>query len=238
MINLSDKVLLITGASKGIGYSLAKKAIEEGAMVYGTSRDVSNFQKSDLKDYKSFIGLELDLASLNSINCFKDYLISHNIDIDILINNAGVALFKSFNDMSYTEIAQVADLNFKNTVLLTNIILNMMLKRKSGVIVNILSGAIERNFPLSTVYSGTKAAIRAMSRSLREEVRDKNIKIMDVLPGATSTDIWDIQMLNQYSERMINPKDLAEIIVSNIQLSFLPNIMIEDIIVKPQLGDL
>ncbi len=238
MINLSDKTILITGASKGIGYYLAKKAIEVGAIVYGTSRDISNFQKSDLKNNKSFFGLELDLASSDSIESLKKYLVSNNIVVDILINNAGVAIFKTFNEMSYTEIAQVADVNFKNTVLLTNIILNLMLMQKSGVIVNILSGAIERNFPFSTVYSGTKAALRAISRSLREEVRDKNIKIMDVLPGATSTDIWDKQMLNQYSDRMINPEDLAEIIISNIQLSFLPNIMIEDIIVKPQLGDL
>ncbi len=238
MINLTDKVVLITGASKGIGYYLVENALNIGATVVATSRNKSNITKLDYSNHPNLHALELDLSNQNSINTFLKSLNDLNLDIDVLINNAGIAYFKTLDQMSSDELTKTVDVNFKNTAFLTKLILSGMLERKTGVIANILSGAIERNFPYSSIYSATKAAIRAMSRSLREEVRDKNIKILDILPGATSTDIWDNEMLEKYSDRMIHPNDLAKVIITNIALSYLPNIMIEDIIIKPQLGDL
>ncbi len=238
MIDLKDKVILITGASKGIGYYLVERALNLGAKVIATSRKISNFEKLLIAKNDNFIPFELDLIDTGNISLFIDEINNNDLQVDILINNAGIAYFQKLEDTTIDNISKTIDVNFKNTVTLTKLLLPGMIERQTGVIANILSGAIERNFAYSSVYSGTKAAIRALSRSLREEVRDKNIKIMDILPGATSTEIWDKNMLDKFSDRMIHPKDLAEVILTNIALSYLPNIMIEDIIIKPQLGDL
>ncbi len=238
MIDLKDKVILVTGASKGIGYYLVEKALDLDAKVIATSRNISNFDNLNISKNTNFYPFELNLLDTSNIISFLDQVDSNNLHIDILINNAGIAYFQKLEDTSIENISNTIDVNFKNTITLTKLLLSGMIERKSGVIANILSGAIERNFAYSSVYSGTKAAIRALSRSLREEVRDKNIKIIDILPGATSTEIWDKNMLDKFSDRMIHPKDLAEVILTNIALSYLPNIMIEDIIIKPQLGDL
>lgn len=238
MTNLDNKVFLITGASKGIGYYLVERALKSGAKVIATTRDIRKFENSELSASDNFIPVGLDFQAKDSLDKLMSTIESLDLCVDILINNAGVAHFKTLNDMDIAEISETIDVNFKSTVALTKLLLPAMIERKSGVIANILSGAIERNFPYSSVYSGTKSAIRAMSRSLREEIRDKNIKVIDILPGATSTEIWDKYMLDKYADRMIHPKDLAEVILSNISMSYLPNIMIEDIIIKPQLGDL
>ncbi len=238
MNNINKKQILITGASQGIGYSLSYNALNQGAIVYGTSRKIDKLRATNLYTHDAFVPLELDLTSAESIESLFQYFTSKNIFIDILINNAGIAYFKPFNELSPMEISKTVNVNLTNTAILTNFFLSKMVREKKGIIVNILSGAIERNFANSNIYTATKAAIRAMSRSIREEVRKDNVKILDVLVGATATEIWDKISLDKYSEQMIKPRDLSEIILSNINLSYVPNVMIEDIIIKPQHGDL
>ena len=157
---------------------------------------------------------------------------------DILINNAGVGIFKPFLETDHDDFTKLIDVNLRGPFLLDKVILPDMIERKSGVILNILSVAVNSTFLNSSVYSASKAALQTMSRILREEVRQYGIKIIDLLPGATISGMWSDEDIANNGLRMMKPIDIAIAIKNTLELSYLGNLMIEEIIIKPQLGDL
>jgi short-subunit dehydrogenase len=113
-----------------------------------------------------------------------------------------------------------------------------MIKRKSGIIVNISSSSVIENFADCSIYNASKSALIAMSRSLRKEVRQHGIKIIDIIPGATCTDIWDEQSKNEYKDRMLLPEDVADIIFQTVISSYGDRLMVEEIVIRPQNGNI
>lgn len=128
--------------------------------------------------------------------------------------------------------------NVRGVFLCTQAVLPKMVEQNFGIIVNILSVVVTKTFVNSSVYSASKAAVLAMSKSLREELRSKNIKIMNVYPGATLTNIWSPTVADKFGSRMMKPEDIAIAIVYNIDVMLASGAMVEELIVRPQLGDL
>jgi short-subunit dehydrogenase len=228
---LSKKVMWITGASKGIGKSIADYAELHNAIVYNSSRN----NHPNKKIHNIFA----DFSKTEDIQNAHSKIMEEQGKVDILINNAGIAYFKEFNDFSISEFEQMCHVNLRGTFSATQLVLENMLKRKSGIIVNILSAAVYKTFTFSSLYAATKAAIRAMSNSLREEVRKDGVKVINIYPGATKTDIWDENMQNEFGKVMSSPDDVAETVISSIIFATKNgNSMIEEVILKPQNGDL
>ncbi|MCL5991793.1 MAG: SDR family oxidoreductase [Bacteroidetes bacterium] len=159
-------------------------------------------------------------------------------DVDILLNNAGVAAFKPFNELTVDDYYSMINTNLFGTFLTTKAVIPSMIKRKKGIILNIISVAAEKTFTGSALYSASKAGVLAMSRSMREDLRDKGIKVIDILPGATETELWSGKSRSKYNWRMMNPENLAVLVVDVLKNSLSDNLMIEEVIVRPQLGDL
>lgn len=156
--------------------------------------------------------------------------------IDLVINNAGVTVFKSFIDTKSYEYDYVMDTNVRGSFLMTKAVLPLMMKKRKGHIINVLSVAANTYFEDSSVYSASKAALYAMSSVLRNEVRRYNIKISNVLPGNVDTPMWDSKVRAKYKNRMMTPKEIAEIILS---IASQPKkVVIEDVVIKPIKGDL
>ena len=240
MLDLSNKKVWITGASRGIGLAIARKLKTTGASLILSSSNNSTIKEimHEFAEYPKVFFLPFDLTSETEIKRIYEKIDLTLENVDILINNAGIATFKPFTEFTLEEFDKMNAINYRSLFLTMQAVLPEMKNRKNGLIINILSAVVKKVFLNSSIYSATKSAVLAMDAVLREEVRDKGIKIVDVMPGATETDIWDKESREKFSERMMKPEDIAESIMKVIELSQNKRLMAEEIVLRPQWGDL
>lgn len=236
---MKQKVVWVTGASTGIGQAIANEFSKAGHIVVVTARRKSRLVRivSEIKyaerEASAFV---CNVLSERSIQITAKRIREKYGSIDVLINNAGVTVFKSFLETKTFDFDNVMNTNLRGAFLCMKFVLPQMIKNKKGQIINILSVAANTSFENSSVYAASKAALLAMSNSIREEVRRFNIKISNVLPGAVETSMWDSKFRQRYRNRMMSPSDIAKIIV---YISEQPRkVLIEDVIVRPIKGDL
>lgn len=242
---LDNKVIFITGSSKGIGLAIAKSLKEltnSIIIISGTAPAAQNemmgyFDRTFL-DYNQVFYYPMNLKNAESINFVYNNLIEKFGKIDILINNAGIGIFKPFDDIYLDDLSNTMEVNFIAPVKLIKLALPSMIKNENGMVVNISSIAHFEKFKGSSIYAASKSALTNFSKVLREEVRSKNIKIMNVFPGATKTDIWSKESLDKYGEKMIDVNELGYVIANNIVMSYQYDLTIEDITIRPTNGDL
>jgi 3-oxoacyl-[acyl-carrier protein] reductase len=239
-VDLSNRTIWLTGASRGIGRAIAENLVSTNANLV-----LSSSNKDSIKDLvtkfsslRNVIFFPFDLSNYNEIKNTYSKILSFFGGVDILINNAGIGIFKKLIDMTPEEFDRTMSINFKGSYFCIQSVLPEMIKNKFGMIINISSIAAMNNFPDGTVYGASKSALNSMSSSLREEVRQFGIKVIDILPGATETEIWDKESLENYAHRMMKPQDIADVILSAIALNLNPRLMTELIVIKPQLGNL
>ena len=147
-----------------------------------------------------------------------------------------ITSFKSAEENSIKEIDEVINTNLLGSIYTTKAVLPHFKKIGGGTIINVLSIVTEKTFTNSSVYTASKMGLLGYSRVLREEVRKYNIRVINVLPGATETPIWTREMREENSERMMNPESIARLIVSTFLQS--DNLVAEEIIIRPLQGDL
>ncbi|MFA6979423.1 MAG: SDR family oxidoreductase [Ignavibacteriaceae bacterium] len=236
MDSSKDKIW-ITGASSGIGKSLSLVFAKNDYSVYATSRDEDKLSKLyDAVDRKEKLKItSLDISSYQSVFNFVDQTFADE-GIDCLINNAGITSFKKTEHNSINEIDGIIQTNLLGAIYATNAVLPLMLKQQRGTIINILSVVTEKVFLQSSLYSASKAGLKAFSKVLREEVREKNIRVINIYPGATETEIWSEKSREKFAHRMMKPDEVAEIILSLYKQPW--NMVTEEIVLRPILGDL
>jgi NADP-dependent 3-hydroxy acid dehydrogenase YdfG len=232
------KAVWITGASSGIGKALSIEFAKNGLLVLGTARrsdllqEIKNELDSQADNLEPY---QLDISNPKSIQEFYKN-ISSTYEIDCLINNAGTTSFKNALDNSIEEIQNIINANLLGSIYSIKTILPEMIERKSGTIINILSVVTQKVFTASSIYSAAKSGLLAYSKVLREELRDKNIRIINISPGATATPIWPSGILNKDSERMINPQSIAQLVFN--LYSEKSNLVTEEVVIRPITGDL
>ncbi len=232
------KAVWITGASSGIGKQLAIKFAKKGVRVLGTARrlDLLHKIKKELGENGSFFEChKLNVSDLDSVNEFYQK-ISDKYQIDCLINNAGTTSFKSAIDNSIQEIEEIIRVNLLGSIYTIKTVLPEMIERKSGTIINILSVVTQKIFTSSSAYSASKSGLHAYTKVLREELREKNIRVINISPGATATSIWPDGALQKYSDRMMTPHDVADQVY--YVYSEKSNLVPEELVLRPIKGDL
>lgn len=182
------KVALVTGASRGIGQAISLQLKDDGYRVLGTATTSSGIKS--LKD-KGIEGLELDLNSPNSKETFWQEIESREVNISILINNAGITRDNIVLRMSDNEWQDIMNVNLNGTFYLTKKILKMMLKLKWGRVINITSTSASIGNKGQSNYSAAKAGVEAFTKSLAREVGKRNITINSIAPGFISTDMTE-----------------------------------------------
>ncbi len=239
-MNLAGKNIWITGASRGIGLSIARELIDSGANLILSSRKTNTINDSyKLLGTNSLVHIyPCDISSPDDAFATYDKVAAKLGKIDILINNAGVGIFKSFEETSLQDFEELTNVNFRGAFLCTKSVLPGMIESERGLIINILSVVVRKTFLNCSVYSASKSAVFAMSQALREEVRGKGIKIVNIIPGAVETDVWEGHVRAEYGDRMMQPEDVAGAVASVIEMSGNDTMMIEDITLRPQSGDL
>lgn len=234
----TQRVVLVSGAGSGIGEALARRFAQDGCTVIGCGRNVSrlNEVRKEIKgEGGTFIPVRCDVrVEANVLAAWRK--INKLGRVDILVNNAGVTYFKDFASTTMKEFDEVMETNVRGMFLLSKAVLPSMMKRRKGLIINILSFAAKTLYTGSGVYSASKSAGEAMMNVLREEVRGKGIKILNVYPGATVTPMWSAKHRSQFSRRMILPAEVADYVVKTANAP--DSMMVEEIVFRPQQGDL
>ena len=211
-MKLKDKVAIITGGSRGIGYATAEKFIQEGAAVIITASSPATAQKAveQLKEKyptAKVSGISPDLSSLESVkSAFAEVAATYGV-IDILVNNAGVS--ESTPLLSYTEetFDKVMDLNVKGVFNASRVAVEYMEKQGTGVILNTSSMVSIYGQSSGFAYPASKFAVNGMTLSLARELGPKGIRVNAVAPGITETDMMKAV-----------PKEVIEPLIKQIPL--------------------
>ncbi|MFA5511726.1 MAG: SDR family NAD(P)-dependent oxidoreductase [Candidatus Kapaibacterium sp.] len=234
---LSGKTILISGGNRGIGLALSKKMCMLGAQIISLGRSKFDYDGVTPEFSKSFTHYEVDISNHNSLDTILREITNRN-SIDILVNNAGISDFTEFIKSDMELAAKMINVNFVSTVYLTHKILPQMIEKKSGTILNISSVAAVENFANCSVYNATKAAVLSFGKSLRKEVRTQGVNVLNILPGATLTNIWDDDFAREYAANMMMPEDIADAIIEALILTQNNRLMIEELILTPKHGSL
>jgi len=231
---MSQPAVWVTGASSGIGKFAALRFAENGHNVIVSSRNKSDLVNYIARENSNIHVFPMDITSTEEVDSTYNK-ISKEFDIECLINNAGVTVFKSAAETTEEETLSIINTNLTGAVRLTTKVLPKMIEMNKGTIINILSIAANTVFKKSSVYSASKAGLKAYANVLREEVRENNIRVINVYPGATRTPIWPNAALEEFGERMMSPDDIAKIIYDAYSNNY--SSVIEDIIIRPIQGD-
>jgi NADP-dependent 3-hydroxy acid dehydrogenase YdfG len=193
MQKLSNKIIFITGASAGIGKACAQLFAKEGANLILTARRISILEKfssslTKKNKIKVFPAL-LDIRNKAEVKKLISSLPAEWKKIDILVNNAGLARgLADIDEGSFEDWDDMIDTNVKGLLYISREILPLMVKRKKGHIINIGSIAGHLVYPKGNVYAATKFAVKALTKSMRLDLFEKNIRVSTVDPGMVKTD--------------------------------------------------
>ena len=197
MYSYKGKLALVTGASTGIGYAIAKELARRGAnlILSATARSEDKLHElsSEIKDLGSECHIFLeDLSKLNSGRSLYDQIKLQNLHVDLLINNAGYGRWGTFHEVEMEDYADMIQLNITSLSELSHLFIPDMISKGEGGVINVGSVASLTPVPYSSVYAATKAYVLSLSEGLRYEYRNSNIRIMALLPGATVSNFGQV----------------------------------------------
>jgi len=204
----NQKVAIITGSSTGIGYETSLALARDGFLTYATMRNLDKAQNIKSAAAKESLPLHvtpLDVTDDLSVKNAVQSILSKEGRIDILVNNAGYVLGGAFEDLTIDEIKEQYETNFFGLIRVTQAVLPIMRKQKSGVIVNISSGAGRFGYPGHSAYISTKFAVEGISESMSYELEPFGIKVVIVEPGVIRTNIVNTMVVARKSQDPNSP---------------------------------
>lgn len=236
--NLRGKVALITGASHGIGLAIARALTAEGCdlVIAGRNKSALNKASRELASSKHrVLPMACDVQDVVSVRSLFAAIERHFRQLDILISNAGIAHPNLPVSKLPVELwREVIDTNLTGMFLITRDALPLM--KSGGVIVNNLSIAAKRVFAGSSAYNASKHGALGFTNTLREELREKGIRVIALLPGATDTAIWNTLWPDAPRKKMMHPETVAQAVVNALLLPTQSTV--EELVIMPSAGAL
>ena len=238
-VKVHRPVVWVVGASRGIGAEIARQFALIGCRVCLSARTTKVLdalaREITLAGGHAF-AVPCDISVPRAVKSAADRIRKKIGNIDVLVNNAGVTVFKSFLRTSIREFDQILRTNLQGQILCTKAVLPSMVRRKRGWIFNILSTAAVGTFEESTAYTATKAGMHGLSKVLREELRPFDVKVVNVLPGPTETAMWSAASRKRNAHRMMSATSVAEAVLALYQLP--SDVVPEEVVLKPIKGDI
>jgi len=214
MSSLSGKVAFITGGSRGIGLATARALASSGASVAITGTDQGNLDAAVSALGKSALAIRADVRQYADVEAALAQTVSKFGGLDIVINNAGVGVFRPVAEMAIDEWQRTIDTNLTGVFYGCHAALPHLKQRGGGWIINVSSLASKNAFVNGAAYCASKSALNAFSEALMQEVRYDGIRVAYVLPGSVNTGFGGLA--NTKSEWALMPDDVAEVIVDLI----------------------
>jgi short-subunit dehydrogenase len=221
-VELYNKVVLITGASSGIGALVAQLLAERGAIPVLTARSRNKMLELSSSIRSEHAVYEMDVTSEEQVNQVVSEVLKRYGKIDVLLNNAGFGEFIPFTEASLVHFQEMMDVNYMGTVRCAHAVLPYMIKARQGQIVNVASIAGKMATAKSTGYSATKHAVIGLTNALRQELRGSGVMVSAVNPGPIDTPFFnraDPQgtYVSNIRWLMMPPDKVARAIVSVIE---------------------
>jgi NADP-dependent 3-hydroxy acid dehydrogenase YdfG len=235
--DLSDQVTVVTGASAGMGAAIARRFAASGSRVVLAGRRRERLDKlaAEINEAGgSALPVQCDVTDWSQVESLVGRALAQYGQVDVMVNNAGAGRLKPFSETSVEEIESQIDVNFKGLCYGCKAVLDHMLARRSGHIINIGSVGSVRHYPSFAVYVGAKHAVLGFSRSLYEEVREMGIRVNVLCPAAVNTEFLDVAGFQEVpwpEDGMIQPEDIAELALTCVALP--GNIQIDTMVIWP-----
>lgn len=233
-----NKLVVVTGGSKGIGRAIIERFAKEGFDIATCSRkqsDLSELKKQIEQDYKvNVYTFVADVTDKKQVQDFTNYVNDLSRTVDVLVNNAGYFEPGQITEEPEGILERMIHSNLYSSYHATRGLVGGMKSRKWGHIFTICSIASIKAYPNGGSYAISKFALLGFTKVLREELKEFGIRVTAVLPGATKTSSWDESDLPE--SRFMKPDDVAESVYGAYSLS--RNTVVEEILIRPQLGDI
>ena len=234
-----SKTAIITGATKGIGRAIAERFANEGYNLAVNSRNEDDLKEMQATFAEAYPDIKVyikptDMSVKAQVNEFGEWVKSKVKRVDVLVNNAGFFIPGAIVEEEDGALEAMINTNLYSAYYLSRSLIGHMIKEKRGHIFNICSIASIIAYPNGGSYSISKFAMLGFSKVLREELKETGVKVTSILPGATWSHSWE--GVDLPSARLMQANDVAEAVISATKMS--PSAVVEEIILRPQLGDL
>ena len=230
---------IVSGGAHGIGRAICEKLLSEGFSIATCGRNREDLAAIEAEwnerwPEASILALQADLSIKEEARSFGSAVLANFPQVDILVNNAGIFVPGAIHQEEEGLLEKLMAVNVYSAYHLTRALLPMMTARRKGHIFNMCSTASHKSYPNGGSYSITKHALLGFSKNLREELKNLQIKVTALSPGPTLTASWE--GFDGPPARLMPPEDIASVIWSAYQLA--PQTVVEDILLRPMLGDL
>lgn len=207
-MELSNKIVLISGGASGLGLEITKALLSEGAIVHVASRNIKTQEeiKSSLGSPNLYTH-EVDITKPEQV----EEVIKTIGNIDILINNAGVWLEGNLKDNAYDVISNVIDVNTKGVIYMCRGVIEQFLNKNDGFILNISSTSGTKPRENQSVYAASKFAVRGFTDSLKEDLKGTNVKISGFYPGGMRTKLFEKAGFPVDNSKWMDPAKVAQV---------------------------
>lgn len=221
------KIVLVTGASSGIGRAISSVLAAEGYTVYGASRSAISGTT-----FNRVIQIPLDVTDEQSVQKAIQFIIEKENRIDVVINNAGLGMIGAVENTTDAEVRKIFDTNVNGVLNICRHVLPIMRKQRSGHIINVTSIAGLMGLPFRGIYSASKHAVEGFSESLSQEVRTFGIKVIVIEPGDFKTNINQNRLNASKSEGAYHSFESKVLEQINHEVSFAPDPEIIGVVIK------
>ncbi|OKL41297.1 SDR family oxidoreductase [Pontibacter flavimaris] len=234
-----QRYILVTGGTKGIGRAIIEQFAKEGFHIITCSRTEKELRKLKLEieqnyTFSKVFYQEADLSDRDSMKRFIKYVQGLKVQIDVLVNNSGLFIPGKITEEDDEALPFMINTNLYSAYYITKAFVQGMISRRAGHIFNMCSTASIMAYTNGGAYSISKFAMYGMSKVLREELKEHHVRVTSIIPGATLTASWE--GVDLPPERFVKAEDVAMAVWGAYTLS--ENSVVEELIIRPQLGDL
>src|SRR5215210_5004623 len=215
-MNLHGKVAIVTGSTKGIGRAIAEALVREGMHVCVSARSEDEVKRAvdELGDAGEgrVTGAVCDVRDYEEVRALFEHTVSEFGGVDVLVNNAGIGLFQSVEEMSPEDFRAVLETNLNSVFYCCHQAIPLMRERGGGYIINISSLAGANAHPRMAAYNASKFGLNGFSEALMQEVRDDRIKVSYIMPGSVNTHFGGDEPSADQSWQL-QPPDIARVVL-------------------------
>jgi 3-oxoacyl-[acyl-carrier protein] reductase len=234
-----NQIAWITGAGRGIGEAIAKALASEGYDVAISSRTTDELERvaAELRTLGCRVCVAVcDVSDEGSVKTAYEKIVAELGEPTLLVNNAGISPWSTFTETSLKEFDRTIAINLRGAFLCSKIALPAMYRSGQGAVVQILSVAAARAYKNGATYVASKFGALGFTNALREEARKHGVRVISVLPGAVETELWDRQERERSGHKMMQPVDIASMIVAALHEP--ARALVEEISIRPIGGDI
>lgn len=211
---MKGKNVLVTGATSGLGFSLAKLLVKKGAKVVGTGRSKEGVKKAEKEmESKNFKCFASDVSDAKDVKKLAEKV----KDVDVLINNAGIWLEGELWENSEKQISELLDINLKGLIFVTRAFLPQMLKKKEAVLINVSSSAGVEPKPYAPIYVASKWGVTGFTKSMQMILANTSVKVVGFYPGGMKTEMYKKVGKPKDDAKWMETDKVAEVLVSILE---------------------